>query len=82
MDASHQNPYAERPHQSIGVALRAALYGASMDFKYWPFAFYLFLRMHNCSPHGDHEMSPEEIVTAICPHLAWLRTFGCHVWTT
>ncbi len=50
--ASHQNAPAERPIQTIGNALRVMLQGSAQPMKYWPYAFYHFIRVHNLTPPG------------------------------
>ena len=69
-DASHQNGPAERPHQAIGNAMRALLKGASLPAVYWPYAFYHFLRLSNCTIHDGKEHTPFEICSG-------RPTFGC-----
>ena len=78
--ASHQNAPAERPIQTFGNAMRAMLQGAALPMKYWPYAFYHFIRIHNLTPRSGERMSPFEKVTGKRPNLANLRTFGCRVW--
>ncbi len=72
-DSSHQNGPGERPHQTIGDALRSMLSGANLQPNFWPYAFYLY----NFVPHGDRPSSPFEMCGAPLPNLAKLRTFGC-----
>ena len=79
-DASHQNGLAERPHQAIGNTIRAMLEGASLPAIYWPYAFYHFLRLSNCTIHDGHDFTPFEICSGKPPDLRLLRTFGCRVY--
>ena len=79
-DSSHQNGPGERPHQTIGDALRAMLGGADLEPKFWAYAFHHFLRLYNVTVHGDRTASPYEICTGQKPNLSLLRTFGCRVW--
>ena len=62
-DASASLGMGERPHRTIGDALRAMLHGAGLDAKFWPYAFHHFLRIYNCDVHGDRTMSPFEMCT-------------------
>ncbi|MCP4167411.1 MAG: DDE-type integrase/transposase/recombinase, partial [Chloroflexi bacterium] len=78
--ASHQNAPAERPIQTFGNAMRAMLHGADLKMKYWTYAFYHFLRIHNLTPRAGQTQSPYEKVTGKRPNLKNLRTFGCRVW--
>jgi hypothetical protein len=78
-DSSNQNGPGERPHQTIGDALRAMLSGANLQPNFWPYAFYHYLRLYNFVPHGDRPSSPYEMCGAPLPNLARLRTFGCRI---
>lgn len=77
--SSSQNGLGERPHQTIGNAMRAMLSGAGLEPKFWPYAFHHTLRLHNLMPHAGSTKSPYEICSGRRPNLALLRTFGCHV---
>jgi Reverse transcriptase (RNA-dependent DNA polymerase) len=78
-DASSQNGPAERPHQTIGDALRAMLSGADLRPRFWPYAFYHFVRLYNVMPHGNRTSSPIMLCGGPQPDLSKLRTFGCRV---
>ena len=78
-DSSHQNGPGERPHQTIGDALRTMLSGADLQPNFWPYAFYHYIRIYNFVPHGDRPSSPYEMCGAPLPNLAKLRTFGCRI---
>ncbi len=69
-DSSHQNGPGERPHQTIGDALRAMLTGASLRPAFWPYAFYHFVRLYNFIPHGAVPMSCAAANSRICPNYA------------
>jgi hypothetical protein len=79
-DSSHQNGPGERPHQTIADAMRTMLSGASLDMKFWPYAFHHFLRIYNSTVHGDHDASPFELCSGSRPNLSLLRVFGCRVY--
>jgi hypothetical protein len=80
-DASHQNGPVERAHQTIGDALRALLTGANLDPRFWPYAFYYFLRIKNALPGKDDTPSSfEQLHAGLKADLTDLRTFGCRVW--
>ncbi|KAI2501679.1 Retrotransposon gag protein [Fragilaria crotonensis] len=49
-DSSHQNGPGERPHQTIGDALRTMLSGANLQPNFWPYAFYHYIRLYNFVP--------------------------------
>ena len=76
---SHQNGPVERPHRTIGDAMRTMLRGADLPAKFWPYAFHHYLRIYNSVPHGDSDKSPIEKRTGVKPTLSYLRTFGCRV---
>ena len=78
-DSSHQNGPGERPHQTIGDALRAMLSGANLKPCFWPYAFYHYVRLYNFVPHGTRTSSPYEMCGSDLPNLSKLRTFGCRV---
>jgi hypothetical protein len=79
-DSSHQNGPGERPHQTIGDALRAMLTGADLRPSFWPYAFYHYIRLYNFIPHGLRPSSPHELCGGgQLPDLSKLRTFGCRV---
>jgi hypothetical protein len=79
-DSSHQNAPGERPHQTIGDALRAMLGGADLQAHFWPYAFHHHLRLYNVTVHGDNTKSPFELCRGTKPLLSYLRTFGCRVY--
>jgi hypothetical protein len=76
-DSSHQNGPGERPHQTIGDALRSMLSGANLQSSFWPYAFYHYIRLYNFVPHGTRPSSPYEMCGTELPNLSKLRTFGC-----
>jgi hypothetical protein len=78
-DSSNQNGPGERPHQTIGDALRSMLSGANLRPNFWPYAFYHYLRLYNFVPHGTRISSPYEMCGSELPNLSKLRTFGCRV---
>jgi hypothetical protein len=80
-DSSHQNGPVERSHQTIGDALRSLLTGANLDPKFWPCAFYHFLRIKNALPGRDDTPSYfERLHAGLQANLTNVRTFGCGVW--
>jgi Reverse transcriptase (RNA-dependent DNA polymerase)./Integrase core domain. len=79
-DKSSMNSLGERPHSTIGNAIRSMLYSAGLDLKYWNFAFYHFIRLFNFFPHGQHSKSPFEQIYGYRPDLSLLRVFGCNVY--
>jgi Reverse transcriptase (RNA-dependent DNA polymerase) len=87
-DSPHQNGLIERINQDVGSYLRTSLNGAGLHPKFWPYAFHMFLRIHNLLPHDragleDSSLqwkSPFEIIMGRQPDLSKFRTFGCRVW--
>jgi hypothetical protein len=77
--SSSQNGLGERPHQTIGNAIRVVLYSARLSAKYWEYAFYFFIRVHNVLPHGKNDISPYHKATGHPADLSRLRTFGCRI---
>jgi hypothetical protein len=78
-DSSHQNGPGERPHRTIADGIRTMLAGASLQPKFWPYAFHHFLRLYNVTPHGTRTFSPVELCSGQKPDLSFLRVFGCRV---
>ena len=60
--------------------MRTLLEGSSLPALFWPFAFYHFLRLSNCTIHDGHDRTPFEICNGCPPDLRLLRTFGCRVY--
>jgi Integrase core domain. len=79
-DKSSMNSLGERPHSTIGNALRSILHACGLPMKYWNFAFYHFIRLFNFFPHGTRPKSPFEMVRGRKPNLSLLRIFGCNVY--
>jgi hypothetical protein len=79
-DASNQNGPVERGHLTVSNAIRALLLGASMDIKFWPYAFHHWLRIDNSLPSRDQLHSPYRIATGTIDDFSAFRTFGCRVW--
>jgi Reverse transcriptase (RNA-dependent DNA polymerase) len=87
-DSPHQNGLIERINQDVGAYLRTSLNGAGLHPKFWPYAFHMFMRIHNMLPHSrsgldDSSMkwkSPFEVIMGRRPDLSKFRTFGCRVW--
>jgi Reverse transcriptase (RNA-dependent DNA polymerase). len=79
-DKSSMNSLGERPHSTIGNALRSMLHASGLDLKYWNFAFYHFIRLFNFFPHGKRTKSPFELIRGHQPDLSLLRVFGCNVY--
>jgi hypothetical protein len=46
-DKSSMNSLGERPHSTIGNALRSILHASGLDLRFWNFAFYHFIRLFN-----------------------------------
>ena len=79
-DASCQNGPAERGHRTIADTIRALLTGAQLSLKFWPYAFYHALRIHNALPSRDATASPITLAIGIQEDFSNFRTFGCRVW--
>jgi hypothetical protein len=75
--ASSQNGSGERPHSTIGNAIRAMIYSANLPPKFWEYAFYFYLRVHTVLPHGKNKLSPYQLIKGTPADVSNLRTFGC-----
>ena len=81
MAAHHQNGLVERANQSVDKAIRAMLIGAGLEIKFWPYAFYHFIRIKNSAlPRRDVEESAHQKLNGRKGDLSLLRTFGCRLW--
>ena len=79
-DNSRQNGPVERAHRTIGNMIRSLIYGASLDMKFWPYAFYHSLRLLNAIPEKGRDKSPSELAYGMKDNFQKLKTFGCRVW--
>jgi hypothetical protein len=79
-NSSHQNDPVERSHRDIGDAILALLSGTSLASRFWPCAFYHFLRLHNLTVHGDAQQTPCELCSGRKSDLSRLRPFGCRAY--
>jgi len=79
-DSSHQNRPGERPHCTIGDAIRTMLAGAGLEPKFWPYSFRHFLQLYNVTLHCSCDASPYTICSGKILDLSLLRTFGCRVY--
>ena len=58
VDAFYHNIPSDCPQQTIGDALRARLLGGALTGKFWPYAFDMYLRIHNNLPIQGTDDSP------------------------
>jgi Integrase core domain. len=79
-DKSSMNGLGERPHSTIGDAIRTMLHSAGLELKYWNFAFHHFIRIYNMVPHGARKLSPFELIHGRKPDVSRLHIFGCRVY--
>ena len=59
VDASNQNGPVEQAHRSIADTIRALLTGPGINNKFWPYAFYHALRLHNSIVFKDVPINVE-----------------------
>ena len=79
--AHHQNGLVERANQTVDKAIRALLIGAGLEVKFWPYAFYHFLRIKNAAlPRREATESAFQKLNGRKDDLSLLKTFGCRVW--
>ena len=79
--AHHQNGLVERANQTVDKAIRAMLFGAGLEVKFWPYAFYHFLMIKNAAlPRRGEEKSAYEKQHGKKSDMSKLRTFGCRLW--
>ena len=51
--APNSSSEIERPHRAIADGVRAMLFSAGLEPKYWPYALRHFVLISNCLPHGN-----------------------------
>jgi hypothetical protein len=56
------------------------LCSADLPTKFWEYAFYFFLRIHDVLPHGKNTISPYKKATLCMLDLSRLHTFGCRIY--
>jgi hypothetical protein len=56
---------SEQPHQMIANAMQSMLVGAGVPAKFWPYAFWHYLRVHNLILSAGQDHSPYEICSAV-----------------
>jgi hypothetical protein len=64
----------------IANAMWDMLVGAGLPAKFWPYAFWHYLRLRNLILHAGQDHSPYEICSGQKPNLSRLCTFGCCVY--
>ena len=79
-DSSNQNGPVERSHRTISQGIKALLFGAGLDVKFWPYAFIHVLRIRNAIPGQGQDASPLFLSTGKKDNFRNLRIFGCRVW--
>ena len=48
----------ERSHRTVSQGIKALLFGAGLDVKFWPYAFIHMLRIRNALPAQGQDESP------------------------
>ena len=77
---SHQNGPVERAHRTVSQSVKALLFGAGLDVKFWPYAFMHVLRIRNALPGQGQDASPLFLLTGKKDNFRNMRVFGCRVW--
>ena len=76
-DASNQNGPVEQAHRSIDDTIWALLLtGSGIDTKFWPYAFYHALRLHNAIPTRASDISPLTQATQIVEDFTMDAVYG------
>ena len=79
-DSSNQNGPVERAHCTVSQGIKALLFGAGLDIKFWPYTFIHMLQIHNALPGQGQDVSPLFLSTGKKDNLWDLWIFGCRVW--
>jgi hypothetical protein len=61
--------------------MRAMLYSADLEPKFWEYAFYFYLWVHMVLPHSKKQISPNHLVMGFPADVINLQTFGCVMYT-
>ena len=80
MDSSHQNGPVKRAHRVIGGHICALLIGASLDIKFWPYAFFHHLCINNEMAMNGQNLSRIFQATGQKENFTGFCTFGCRTW--
>ena len=57
-DSSNQNGPVERAHRTLSQGIKALLFEAGLDVKFWPYAFIHVLRIRNVLSGQGQDVSP------------------------
>ena len=79
-DSSNQNGPIERAHHTVSQGIKALLFGAGLDVKFWLYAFMHVLRIQNALPGQGQDASPLFLSTGRKDNFCNLQIFGCQVW--
>ena len=79
-DSSNQNGPVEWAYQTVSQGIKALLFGAGLDVKFWPYAFIHVLRIGNALPGQGQDASPLFLSTGRKDNFRNLQIFGCRVW--
>ena len=56
-DSSNHNGFVERAHSNVSQGIKKLLIGASLDVKFWPYAFMHVLCICNALPRQGQDAS-------------------------
>ena len=79
-DSSNQNGPVERAHCTVSQGIKALLFGAGLNVKFWPYVFIHVLRIRNALPGQGQDASPLFLSTGRKDNFRNLQIFGCRVW--
>ena len=79
-DLSNQNGPIERADRPVGDHIRALLEGATLDIKFWPYAFFHHLCITDELAPAKQGSSRIFQATGKKENFANFRTFGCRFW--
>ncbi|KAL7538057.1 LOW QUALITY PROTEIN: hypothetical protein ACHAXR_008252 [Thalassiosira sp. AJA248-18] len=78
-DSPSQNGGVERWNNTLATTVRALLYGASLEAKYWSVALVHAVFVHNRRVHSSTKKTPFEGWFGRLPDLSRLKLFGARV---
>ena len=72
----NSNGPVERAHRTVADSIKVVLLGVGLPVRFWPYAFYHFLRIRNVIPGAGQDASPIFLSTGKKDNFKNLRVFG------
>ena len=79
-DSSSINSSVETENKYIAQFLHCLLYGADLEFKFWPYAFQYILVVDNLLMNKYRDVPLVQHITNKIPNISKVYILGCCVW--